>query len=67
MSAALEDLYRAAKAADDHFSAELTRAYGGKAGDARYRREHADAGVTVAALAKVDADDAWLAAYRSAK
>ena len=57
-----EHAYRAAIAADEAYSAELTRVYGRKACDARYD-ERGTATGTLASLsaAKLEADAAWLA------
>lgn len=58
-------LYSAALAADERFTKELIRVYGKhNAADARYAREHADAGVKQARLAKHKADAAWLGYLR---
>lgn len=54
-----ERLRRAALRADDEFTAQLERAYGGKVGDARYRWHHEDHLVEAAMHRKLAADKAW--------
>lgn len=60
MTIDVQSFYRAALDADDAYSTELIRIYGQRgAEDARYIRNHPDAGVRAAAVAKLTADQAW--------
>lgn len=54
-----ERLRQAALKADDEFTAQLERAYGGKASDARYKWRHDDRQVETAKRNKLAADKAW--------
>lgn len=67
MNRALLAAYREACDADERFSAELRRAYGDDAGDARYKRRHADARVQAAAEAFQRAAEAYDAAMSDAR
>ena len=59
-------LYVNALAADERFTAELTRVYGKQACNRRYQlAPHADAAVQAALLDKIAADDAWIASLAS--
>ena len=54
------ELYWEALRADDTYQLELLRAYGAKAQDKRYARQHTDLRVIAASSLKLLADAAWL-------
>ena len=59
------ELYWEALRADDTYRLELLRAYGAKASDKRYARQHTDLRVIAAQSLKIATDEAWLNEMRT--
>jgi len=59
-----DDLYYAAKAADDAFHAALVARYGRSAGDMRYRPDEHTPEIRALGEAKDAADDRWITRLR---